>query len=151
MRLVIEAREFAKLSHDTQQELLCRFAGIDWQQQAKSKRPSVPRDDLVDLALDQVARLVETASEEHRRLLRLFAQRGGRAKSNEILASGRDRDPEAVSRFISAITNNVHAILGEKSDGRSVFLREPVPGEESSIYRVSESTAQSLRCFFPML
>lgn len=151
MRLVIEAREFATLSHDTQQELLRRFAGKDWQRRAQSKSRSVPNDGLVDLTPAQVALLVEAASEDDRRLLRLFAERGGRAKSNEILASRSDCDPESISRFVSAITNRVQAILGERSNGRGVFARESDSGEEATVYRVSQSTAQSLRCLFPML
>ena len=151
MRLVIEAREFATLSQDTQQELLSRFAGTDWRRRADSLRSPARKDDLVDLTPGQAARLVETASEEDRSVLQLFAQRGGRAKQNEILTITNAADPETVSRFVSAMTQKVQAILGEKSEGKEVFSQEPAPEKDATIYRLSDLTTQSLRCFFPML
>jgi hypothetical protein len=151
MRLVIEAREFATLSHDTQQELLDRFAGKVWQRHSESKRSVMHKADLVDLTPSQAAQLVESSSEEDRSLLKLFAQRGGRAKMDELLATSNDTDPEIVSRFVSAITRKVQAVVGEDSQGKSVFVQEPAPEEGSTIYRLSDLTTQSLRCFFPML
>lgn len=151
MRLIIEAREFATLSHDTQQELLDRFAGEYWARKAGSKKPPAQEANLVDLTPGHAAQLVEELSQEDRRLLQLFAQRGGRVKLNELLAAKNDSDPETVSRFVAAITGKVQAMLDEKLKGKGVFAQEQVTGEETTMYRMSELTAQSLRCFFPIL
>lgn len=151
MRLVIEAREFETLSKNTQQELLDRFAGKDWKRRTGSKEAVGKSEDLVDLTPTQAARLVETSSEKDRRLLRLFAQRGGRAKVDEILATGNDSDPEMVAHFVSAITSRVRAMLDEGSEGKGVFAEEPEPIEGTTTFRISELTTQSLRCFFPIL
>lgn len=151
MRLTIDDHEFATLSDNTQRELLRRFAGKRWREETRSREPSRHDEDLMDLTVEQAGHLVETSCEKHRRFLRLFAQRGGRAKLDEILATGDDRDPEVISQFVSGITDKARSMMGEDTCDKNLFARDPQIEGSSPVYRLSESTTQSLRCFFPML
>ncbi len=150
MRLVIEAREFATLSRETQDELLGRFAGAAWLQKSPSHQPPVQEDDLVDLMPTQAARLTEMLSNEQRYLLQLFAQRGGRVELNELLAAISHADSEAASRFLSVISEKVASLVADNANGKSLFAREQASGEEPTVYRLSARTTQSLRCLFPV-
>ena len=151
MRLTIDAHEFATLSDNTQRELLRRFAGKRWREGAGSSEPSIHDEALMDLTVEQAGHLVETSCEKHRRFLRLFAQRGGRAKLDEILATGDDPNPEVISRFVSRITEKARTMMGEGACGKDLFAKDPQTDGSTPVYRLSESTTQSLRCFFPML
>lgn len=150
MRLVIEAREFAALSRKTQLELIGRFAGGRWRKSAESRESTAHGDALIDLAPIQAARLVERLPEDHRRFLQVFAQRGGRVRRDELLAAAKDSNPERVRDAIREIDASVHALLGADLAGEHLFLREQDCGE-ATVYRVSEPTTRSLRCFFPVL
>lgn len=154
MRLVIEAREFAALSRETQLELLGRFTGERWQGNAESNRPR-ERDDRtvarpINLTPMQAAQLVDSLSEDLRRFLQVFAQRGGRVTLDELRSMAKLAHSEDVSRSLTAIDDSVRTQLEGEIGDKSLFLREH-DGADAVVYRVSERTTRSLRCFFPVL
>jgi hypothetical protein len=113
MRLVIEPKDFKRLSTGTQSELLRLLTGggkgpttvdalsdahaaaaangaANGQGQAAAKPKSAPRFRLrqpVDLTPDLTQRLLHGMNAEHKRRLSLFAEHGGRVRMQQLLES----------------------------------------------------------------
>ena len=143
MRLVIEPRDFKRLSTSTQTELLRMLAGggkapvvthalsteaaangatpPDGASGMKSRQPRLRLREPVDLTPELTQRLLHGINQQHKARLRLFAENGGRARMRELLAhDGRavDAAPEAadvraLSHFEGAITRRLRRILGD--------------------------------------
>jgi len=147
MRLVIEAEDFKTLSDDTQQELLRRFAGDTWVEKYQaSKEGSATAGALAELSPELAARLVDGVSAADRRRLQMFAERGGRVESGELLSAGGE---QAVEKFEGRMTRKLRELGDRDVSYAPLFAVEDVAGEH--VYHTSEVTARSLRCCFPLL
>jgi hypothetical protein len=138
MRLVIEPRDFKRLSTSTQSELLRMLSGggkapvvaealspeaAENAQAtgAKTRQPRLRWREPVDLTPDLTHRLMHGINQQHKERLRLFAESGGRVRMRELLAhDGRaqNADPEAadvrmLSHFEGAITRRLRRIMGD--------------------------------------
>jgi hypothetical protein len=138
MRLVIEPKDFKRLSASTQSELLRMLAGggkapvvadaLSRDAAAngtaagpKNKQLRLRWREPVDLTPDLAQRLLHGINQQHEDRLRLFAESGGRVRMRELLAhDGRttETDPEAadvrmLSHFEGAITRRLRRILGD--------------------------------------
>lgn len=149
MRLVIEAEDFKTLSADTQRELLRRFAGDLWLgKPAGSKNDREEPEELAALSPELAGRLVDGLSIEDRRVLQMFAERGGRVEAVELLAVAGHGSERSVENFEARIRRKLRKLGGTASNA-PLFAIEQVGGEH--VFRVSGATAQSLRCCFPVL
>lgn len=115
MHIVIEPKDFRKLTTETQRELLRNFAGPE---ALKSPRPSRRANadwrHPVDLSKDLAQRLVHGLSENHCRRLEIFARNGGRARMKELLAVTGDEHWRALSLFEGAMTRRLRRLIGDE-------------------------------------
>lgn len=119
MRLVIEEADFQRLSTATQNELLQALlgrapAGAAVLPTSPVKKPRYRLREPVDLSPELTAKLMHGLAENHRRRLRLFAERGGRVSMRELMALTGDTDVRALSHFEGAVTRRLRRILGDK-------------------------------------
>ena len=140
MRLVIEPRDFKRLSTGTRNELLRMFAGGGDSTVAAdalpagaasngaaglaagSRRPRFRLREPVDLTPDLTQRLLHGINQQHKDRLRLFAERGGRVRMRELLAcDGQTQasapeaaDVRALSHFEGAITRRLRRIVDDR-------------------------------------
>ena len=138
MRLVIEPRDFKRLSTSTQSELLRMLAGggrspvvadalsVDATSNASggsaaNRRPRLRLREPVDLTPDLTQRLLHGINQQHADRLRLFAEQGGRVRMRALLACDGNKseaapeaaDVRALSHFEGAITRRLRRILSD--------------------------------------
>lgn len=154
MHIVIEPKDFRKLTSETQRELLRTFAGP---QALKSPRPTRRANadwrQPVDLSTDLTQRLVNGLSENHRKRLEIFAGNKGRARMSELLAVTGDEHWRALSLFEGAMTRRLRRLIGDEEKKANLIgwdydstewdkdHKEIVDG----IYYVTPRTAKALK------
>lgn len=115
MHIVIEPRDFRKLTTETQRELLRMFAGTE---ALKSRRPARRANAdwrrPVDLTTALAQRLVNGLSDNHRRRLEIFARNNGRARMKELLAVTGDHHWRALSLFEGTMTRRLRRLIGDE-------------------------------------
>lgn len=157
MNLVIESKEFVRLSSETQKELLEVLSGkrfvepkdVPGRARYRWRRP-------VDLTPDLAVRLVHGLSANHRRRLELFARNGGRASMKELLALTGDTDWHVLSYFQSVVTRKLRHLLGDRDkivqligwDYDAVRWNRDRTRIEDGVYYVTEVTRRSLQEYF---
>ncbi|MFQ5785464.1 MAG: hypothetical protein ACE5H8_11670 [Alphaproteobacteria bacterium] len=113
MRLIIEERDFRRLSAATRSELIAtlsgkRNAGASTKRQTAS--PQLGRRP-VDIDAELAAKLLHGLAENHRRRLQLFARRDGRVTMRQLLAVTKDTDLRVLSYFEGAVTRKLRRLL----------------------------------------
>lgn len=114
MHIVIEPKDFRRLSPETQRELIARFADPKLLQSRRTggiaetnwKKP-------VDLDRTLAIRLMHGLSENHRRRLEIFARGSGRARMSELLEVTGDSHWRALSLFEGAMTRRLRRLIGD--------------------------------------
>lgn len=149
MRLVIEAEDFKTLSTETQHELLRCLAGDAWAEKRGGwKKDTEAPEGLAQLSPEHAARLVDGLPGEDRRMLQMFAERGGRVEASDLLAVAGPGRARAVEEFGARMQCKLEK-LGATAPGEPLFTMAQADGEH--VFRTSGITAQSLRCCFPLL
>ncbi len=160
MRMIIEADDFRQLSRATQEELLEHFAGDEWVDRLSESQPEPAQAaKLVDLGVGQVGDLIAGLPMAHRRKLQLFAQRGGRVRVSDLLSATGDTDPGSISEFQRAVTQKLHMVLEDDATDVQLFgwdadatnTEQRRTDIVDGVYYISDTTACSLRTFFPCL
>jgi hypothetical protein len=116
MQIVIEDRDFRKLSGDTQKELMTLMTGKSAEQHSQPAHRRTAKmgwRQPVDLAPDLAARLLHGLSDENRKRLKLFAEKGGRVHQKELLAVTNQTDMRALSHFQSVLTRRLRRLLND--------------------------------------
>ncbi len=153
MHIVIEAKDFRKLSPDTQRELIARFAGrklLESKRVARSTEVTWKKP--VDLNRDLARRLLHGLSENHRKRLGIFARNKGRAKMKELLAVTGDKHWRALSLFEGAMTRRLRRLIGDQEkkahligwDYESTVWSKDHKEILDGVYFVSPRTAKAL-------
>lgn len=114
MHIVIEAKDFRKLSTETQRELIRKFADPTLLQPARrATRTETTWKKPVDLDRNLALRLVHGLSDNHRERLKIFANNKGRARMKELLAVTGDTHWRALSLFEGAMTRRLRRLIGD--------------------------------------
>jgi hypothetical protein len=154
MHIVIESKDFRKLTPETQRELIARFADPKLLQRKRSttgaqtswKKP-------LDLNKDLAQRLVHGLSENHRKRLEVFAANNGRARMKELLEVTGDSHWRALSLFEGTMTRRLRRLIGdiEKKahligwDYDSTVWDKDHKEIEDGVYYVTPKTAKALK------
>ena len=154
MHIVIEPKDFRKLSPDTQRELIRKFADPKLLQSARKTVPTETNwKKPVDLNKELAQRLVHGLSENHRKRLEIFAKNKGRARMTELLAVTGDKHWRALSLFEGAMTRRLRRLIGDQEkkahligwDYDSTAWDKDHKEIEDGIYYVSTKTAKALQ------
>ncbi len=114
MHIVIEPKDFRRLSPETQRELIRKFADPKLLQPARrAVRTETTWKKPVDLDRNLALRLVHGLSENHRERLKIFAGNKGRARMKELLAVTGDTHWRALSLFEGAMTRRLRRLIGD--------------------------------------
>lgn len=156
MRLLIEEKDFRRLSPQTQKELLEVFVGRRGAEAEAGGKKTRRWDRPVDLTPDMTSRLMHGLAENHRRRLALFARKKGRVSMKEILAVTNDNDLRVLSYFQGAVTRKLRRLLNdpEKSlqlvgwDYDSTRWDKDHKTIVDGVLYVTKTTANSLKGYF---
>ncbi len=114
MHIVIEAKDFRRLSPETQRELIRKFADPKVLQPARrTARTETTWKKPVDLDRNLALRLVHGLTENHRERLKIFADNKGRARMKELLSVTGDSHWRALSMFEGAMTRRLRRLIGD--------------------------------------
>ncbi len=114
MHIVIEAKDFRRLSPETQRELIRKFADPKLLQPARrATQTETTWKKPVDLDKHLALRLVHGLSENHRERLKIFADNNGRARMKNLLAVTGDTHWRALSLFEGAMTRRLRRLIGD--------------------------------------
>lgn len=153
MHIVIEPKDFRKLSPDTQRELIRKFADPKLLQSArKTVQTETNWKKPVDLNKELAQRLVHGISENHRKRLEIFARNKGRASMTELLAVTGDTHWRALSLFEGAMTRRLRRLIGDQEkkahligwDYESTVWDKDHKEIEDGVYYLSPKTAKAL-------
>jgi hypothetical protein len=154
MHIVIEPKDFRKLSQDTQRELISRFADPKLLESKRSVTAATTNwKKPVDLDKDLALRLVHGLSENHRKRLEIFARNNGRARMKELLAVTGDSHWRALSLFEGAMTRRLRRLIGDTEkkahligwDYDSTVWDKDHKEIEDGVYYVTPRTAKALK------
>lgn len=154
MHIVIEPKDFRKLSADTQRELIAKFADPKLLETPRSTTSAaVSWKKPVDLNKDLAQRLVHGLSDNHRKRLEIFARNNGRARMKELLAVTGDTHWRALSLFEGAMTRRLRRLIGDTEkkahligwDYDSTVWDKDHKEIEDGIYYVTPRTAKVLK------
>ncbi len=154
MQIVIEPKDFRKLTPETQRELIAKFADPKLLQQRRTIRPAETSwKKPVDLNKDLAQRLVHGLSENHRKRLEIFARNNGRARMTELLAVTGDSHWRALSLFEGAMTRRLRRLIGDVEkkahligwDYESTVWDKDHKEIEDGVYYVTPRTAKALK------
>lgn len=154
MQIVIEQKDFRKLTPETQRELITKFADPRLLQQKRSNSTAQTNwKKPVDLDKDLALRLVHGLSENHRNRLEIFARNNGRAKMTELLKVTGDTHWRALSLFEGAMTRRLRRLIGDVEkkahligwDYESTEWDTDHKEIEDGTYFVSPKTAKALK------
>lgn len=157
MRLVLDEKDYRRLSAGTQKELIEVLAGkrvVDLK--SASTKTSMGWDRPVDLTPELTAKLMHGLAENHRLRLELFSRKKGRVSMREVLAITKDKDVRVLSYFQGAVTRKLRRILDDPN--KRVYLlgwdydstkwdREHKTIVDGVLY-VTGATSESLRQYF---
>ncbi len=160
MRLVIEDKDFRRLSAGTRKELMGVLAGrrgADLRAVDGGGRKAAFRADRpIDLTPELAGKLLHGLAPNHRRRLELFASNGGRVSMKELLAVTHDKDLRVLSYFQGAVTRKLRRLLDDKE--KRIFLvgwdYETTRWDKDhktivdGVNYVSEKTTHSLKDYF---
>ena len=159
MRIVIEDKDFRRLSPATRKELLAHLAG---KQEAAPCSPAEPESFQaarpMDLTPDLVAKLIHGLAENHRGRLEVFARNDGRASMKQLLAVTRDKDLRVLSYFQGAVTRKLRRLVDMPEakvnllgwDYDSTKWNKSHTAIVDGDYFVTRTTATSLRKYFDL-
>ena len=154
MQIVIEPKDFRKLTPEPQRELIAKFADPKLLQQRRTIRPAETTwKKPVDLNKDLAQRLVHGLSENHRKRLEIFARNNGRARMTELLAVTGDSHWRALSLFEGAMTRRLRRLIGDVEkkahligwDYDSTVWDKDHKEIEDGVYYVTPRTAKALK------
>ena len=154
MHIVIEAKDFRRLTPETQRELIRKFADPKLLQTARrSSGTQTSWKQPVDLDRSLALRLVHGLSENHRRRLEIFAKNKGRARMQELLAVTGDAHWRALSLFEGAMTRRLRRLIGDTEkkahligwDYDSTVWDKDHKEIEDGVYYVTPKTAKVLK------
>ncbi len=154
MQIVIEPKDFRKLTPETQRELIAKFADPKLLQQRRTIRPAETTwKKPVNLNKDLAQRLVHGLSENHRKRLEIFARNNGRARMTELLAVTGDSHWRALSLFEGAMTRRLRRLIGDVEkkahligwDYDSTVWDKDHKEIEDGVYYVTPRTAKALK------
>lgn len=154
MQIVIEAKDFRRLSPETQRELIRTFADPKLLQPARrAARTETSWKKPVDLDKALALRLVHGISDNHRKRLEIFAKNNGRARMKELLAVTGDTHWRALSLFEGAMTRRLRRLIGDVEkkahligwDYESTVWDVDHKEIEDGIYYVTPKTAKALK------
>ncbi|MBE9553769.1 MAG: hypothetical protein IMF05_09940 [Proteobacteria bacterium] len=154
MHIVIEPKDFRKLSTDTQRELIRKFADpklLQSKRVASTAETNWKRP--VDLNKILAQRLVNGLSENHRKRLEILARNDGRARMTELLAVTGDSHWRALSLFEGAMTRRLRRLIGDVEkkahligwDYDSTIWDKEHKEIEDGVYYVTPRTAKALK------
>jgi hypothetical protein len=158
MHIVIEPKDFRKLSADTQRELIRKFADPKLLESKRAMRPAETNwKKPVDLNKDLAQRLLHGLSENHRKRLEIFAKNNGRARMTELLAVTGDSHWRALSLFEGAMTRRLRRLIGDVEkkahligwDYESTVWDKDHKEIEDGVYYISQKTAKALKSILP--
>lgn len=159
MNLIIEAKDFPRLSPSTQQELVEFLTGKQVPvEKALPARPRYRWRRPYDLTPDLAVRLMHGLAEEHRRRLELFARKEGRVSMKQLLKVTGDTDWHVLSHFQSVVNRKLRRLLGDEDkiahligwDYDSAKWNREHTEITDGIYYVTDTTVQALRTYFEM-
>jgi hypothetical protein len=154
MHIVIEPKDFRKLSIDTQRELIRKFADP---KSLESNRPARRAESSWKMPADVnktlAKRLVNGLSENHRKRLEIFARNDGRARMTELLAVTGDSHWRALSLFEGVMTRRLRRLIGDEEkkanligwDYESTVWDKDHKEIEDGVYYVTPRTAAALK------
>jgi hypothetical protein len=154
MHIVIEPKDFRRLSPETQRELIRKFADPKLLQPTrKTVRTETTWKKPVDLNKDLAQRLVHGLSENHRKRLEIFANNKGRATMKDLLAVTGDTHWRALSLFEGAMTRRLRRLIGDTEkkahligwDYESTVWDKDHKEILDGVYYVSSKTARALK------
>jgi len=154
MHIVIEAKDFRRLSPETQRELIRKFADPKLLQPARrTTRTEASWKQPVDLDTHLAQRLVHGVSENHRKRLEIFARSKGRARMKELLAVTGDTHWRALSLFEGAMTRRLRRLIGDTEkkahligwDYESTVWDKDHKEIIDGVYYVTPKTARALK------
>lgn len=154
MHIVIEPKDFRKLSPDTQRELVDKFADPRLLEKKRgAQRAETSWKNPVDLDKDLALRLVNGLSENHRKRLEIFAANDGRAKMTELLAVTGDDHWRALSLFEGVMTRRLRRLIGDTEkkanligwDYETTVWDKDHKEIEDGVYFVTPKTAKALK------
>lgn len=158
MQIVIEPKDFRKLTPETQRELITKFADPKLLQPKRSMRPTETSwKKPVDLNRDLAQRLVHGLSENHYKRLEIFARNDGRARMTELLAVTGDSHWRALSLFEGAMTRRLRRLIGDTEkkahligwDYESTVWDKDHKEIQDGVYYVTPKTAEALQSILP--
>ena len=159
MRIVIEDKDFRRLSPATRKELL---AHLPCKQEAAPCAPAEPESFQaarpMDLTPDLVAKLMHGLAENHRGRLAVFARNDGRASIKHLLAVTGDKDLRVLSYFQGAVTRKLRRLVDMPEakvnllgwDYDSTKWNKSHTAIVDGDYFVTRATATSLRRYFDL-
>jgi hypothetical protein len=142
MHIVIEPKDFRKLSIDTQRELIRKFADpklLGSRRTARGAETTWKKP--MDMNKTLAKRLVNGLSENHRKRLEIFARNNGRARMTELLSVTGDSHWRALSLFEGAMTRR--HLIGWDYD--STVWDKDHKEIEDGVYYVTPRTAKALK------
>lgn len=154
MHIVIEPKDFRKLSTDTQRELIRKFADpklLQSKRTASSAETNWKKP--MDLNKTLAQRLVNGLSENHRKRLEVLVRNNGRARMTELLAVTGDTHWRALSLFEGAMTRRLRRLIGDVEkkahligwDYDSTVWDKDHKEIEDGVYYVTPRTAKALK------
>ena len=156
MRLLIEEKDFRRLSPSTRRELIEVFSGKRAGQTQGGGKKSRRWDRPIDLTPELTNRLMHGLAKNHRRRLELFAHKNGRVSMKEILAVTNDKDLRVLSYFQGAVTRKLRRLLNDPENSLQLlgwdydatkWDKEHKIIVDGVLY-VTETTSSSLRNYF---
>jgi hypothetical protein len=155
MHIVIEAKDFRRLSPETQRELIRKFADPKLLQPTRrTTRTETTWKMPVDLDRNLALRLVHGLSDNHRERLKIFAGNNkGRARMKDLLAVTGDTHWRALSLFEGAMTRRLRRLIGDTEkkahligwDYESTVWDKDHKEIEDGVYYVTPKTAKALK------
>lgn len=154
MHIVIEPKDFRKLTPETQRELIAKFADPTLLESKRTMRNTDTNwKKPVDMNKALVKRLVNGLSENHRKRLEIFAHNGGRARMTELLEVTGDSHWRALSLFEGAMTRRLRRLIGDVEkkahligwDYESTVWSKDHKEIEDGVYYVTPKTAKALK------
>ena len=157
MQIVIDQKDFRRLSPETQRELIGKFADPTLLQTKKAAGTQTSWKKPVDLNRELAQRLVHGLSENHRKRLEIFARNKGRARMKELLAVTGDTHWRALSLFEGAMTRRLRRLIGDVEkkahlvgwDYDSTVWDKDHKEILDGVYYVSPETAKALKSVLP--
>ncbi len=156
MQIVIDAKDFRRLSGGTQQELMALLgfgagpAGVALPAPEPRWREPYP------LSRDQAERLVASLPGKAQRRLELFAARGGRVKMLDLMAVDDSKDLRTTTRFVRDMATRLRRLV-EDPEKKAQLIQwdfDATRWDKSKqtivdgIYYVAPETSESLRAVF---